>query len=353
MGPGQVPREIMPRLVAGDGKPLRVIDVHAHIIIPEVETLTKDRPERAGERELRIATMGEASVEYNTKVMMPASFPGLTKTDVRLADMDRMGVDMQVVSPSPNQYHYWADPDLGAELVRLQNDRIAELCAAHPDRFVGLGAVALQHPELAARQVHHAVMELGFKGVEISTQIDGCDLSDRRFDPFWAAAEALGAAVFIHPMGCSLGERLAPAYLSNTVGQPVETATALSHLIFGGVLDRQPGLKIIAAHGGGYLPTYIGRADHAWLERSDACTCHKKPSEYLKCITFDSLVYDGKVLGHLIAAAGVDQVVIGTDYPFDMGHYAIADLLTAVPELTEDERRKILGGNLERLLGLA
>jgi len=353
IGPGDVPTSLpCPRIVGGDGKPLLTIDIHAHAMFPEVEKRTAGRPERAGDADYRVRTMGQETVDYNREVMIPASFPAMTQRTKRLADMDVMGVDIQLVSPSPNQYHYWAPDDLAAELVTIQNEGLAELCAGAPDRLIGLGMVALQHPLLAAEQLRHAVKTLGFKGVEISSTIAGAELSDRKFDPFWAAAEELGAIVFIHPMGCSLDERLAPAYLSNHVGQPVEHAVALSHLIFGGVLDRHQGLKIVAAHGGGYLPAHLGRADHAWAQRRDAHTCRHKPSSYLPRLHFDSLVFEAKDLALLIERAGIGNVVIGTDYPFDMGHYDIHGLIAALPGLDDADRAALLGGNLLRLMGM-
>lgn len=351
--PGDVPGSLpSPRILGSDGQPLLTIDIHAHAMFPAVETLTAGRPERAGEVDFRVRTMGLATVDYNRDIMIPDCFPRLTQIDRRLADMDAMGVDVQVVSPSPNQYHYWAPDDLAEELVRIQNEALASLCAQAPNRLIALGAVAPQHPKLVVEQLRHAVRELGFGGVEISSIIDGMDLSDRRLDPFWQAAEDLGALVFIHPMGCSLDERLAPAYLSNHVGQPVEHAVGLSHLIFGGVLDRYSGLKIVAAHGGGYLPAHMGRADHAWAQRTDACTCKRQPSSYLKHMGFDSLVFDPKDLALLIDRVGIDNVVIGTDYPFDMGHYDIHGLVAALPGLSDADRKALLSGNLLRLLGL-
>ena len=301
---------------------------------------------------LALLELGAASVAYNQQVMIPAAKEPLTNLARRIADMDAMGVDMQIVSPSPNQYHYWAPAELARQIGTIQNEQLADLCSKAPDRLVGLGAIAMQHPSLAVEQLRHCVRELGFKGVEISSVIDGAELSDPKFDPVWAESEALGALIFIHPMGCSLDERLAPAYLSNHVGQPVEHAVALSHLIFGGVLDRFEGLKIVAAHGGGYLPVHIGRADHAWAQRSDAHTCKHKPSSYLRRLHFDSLVYDPRELVALIERAGVSQVVVGTDYPFDMGHYDIHGLIAALPGLSDEDRKAILGGNLARMLDL-
>jgi aminocarboxymuconate-semialdehyde decarboxylase len=336
----------------GQGRRLRTVDLHCHALTREVEQKVAGRPQKQAEGEIRLRTLGRASVEYNANTMLPESLPALTDLGVRLQDMDAMGVDIQVISPSPNQYYYWADRDLAAEIVRLQNENIASLCAQHPERLAGLGTLALQHPALAFEQLEHAVRKLGLRGVEVSTAVNNLELADASLEPVWARAQLLGCLVFIHPMGTSLGERLAPHYLSNIVGQPVETAVALSHLIFGGVLDRYPGLKICAAHGGGYLPTYMGRSSHAYTARPDAHTMAQPPAEYLKRIYFDSLVYSPEALRMLVNQVGSGQVVIGTDYPFDMGHYDIHALVAATPGLSEPEKAAILGGNAARLLGL-
>ena len=335
------------------GGRIKTIDFHAHSFSPSVERLVADRPQKKAESEIRLRTLGPASVEYNAGVMLPQASAPLSDLSVRLADMDLMGVDIQVVSPQPTQYYYWADHDLALDIVRLQNEHIAAICAHYPHRLIGLGTLALQHPELAVAQLDYAVKTLGLRGFELSTAVNECELSHPSLEPVWAKAEELGCVVFIHPMGCSLGERLQPAYLSNSVGQPVETTVALSHLICGGVLDRFAGLKVCAAHGGGYLPTYVGRADHAYHTRPDARTTALPPSEYLRRIFFDSLVYSPAGLRKLIDQVGVGQVVVGTDYPFDMGHYDIHALIGATPDLTAEQRAAILGGNAEWLLTLA
>jgi len=334
------------------GKRLLTIDLHAHTISPEVERLVAESPQKLAEPQIRLRTMGAASVEYNRTVMLPQAERPLTDLSVRLADMDRMGVDVQVVSPQPTQYYYWADRDLAQQIVTRQNEHVAAICAQHPHRLVGLGTLALQHPELAVEQLIDGSNRLGLRGFEMSTAVNECELSHRSLEPVWAKAEELGCLIFIHPMGCSLGERLQPAYLSNSIGQPVETAVALAHLIFGGVLDRHPGLKVCVAHGGGFLPTYVGRADHAYRTRPDARTMARPPSEYLRRIYFDSLVYTPEALRKLIDQVGTDQVVVGTDYPFDMGHYDIHALVRAT-DLTAQQRAAILGGNAARLLGLS
>jgi aminocarboxymuconate-semialdehyde decarboxylase len=250
---------------------------------------------------------------------------------------------------SPTQYYYWADRDLAQAIARAANEHLAELSAAHPDRFVGLATVTLQHPELAAEQLTIAVKQLGLRGCQISTLINGVELADRRHDPFWLRAEALGAVVFVHPLGCTLGERVRSYYLSNIVGQPIETTLALSHLIFGGTFDRHPRLKLCAAHGGGYLPSYIGRSDHGYAVRPESRTMAESPSAYLKRVWFDSLVYTPDGLEHLVAQVGASQVVIGTDYPFDMGERDPLQQI-ARANISEEDRERIRGTNALEML---
>lgn len=337
--------------IASAGKHL-VVDFHCHMLTLATEALVADRPEKRAEPALMLSAVGADSLAHNNAEMLPKAFPKMTRVEQRLADMDAMGVDLQVVSPSPSQYYYWAEPDLASQIVKTQNEYIAETCARHPDRLVGLGAVALQHPKLAADQLRDAVKRLGLKGVEISTTVNDLELGAAELAPFWAAAEELGAVVFIHPFGTTLGKRLNAYYLSNVIGQPLETTIALSHLIFGGVLDRHPGLKIVAAHGGGYLPSYCGRSNHAHDVRPEArARAPQRPVDYLRRIWFDTLVYEPQALRHLIDVVGVSQLVVGTDYPFDMGHDNPRGLLDATPGLTDTDRAAILGGNALSLLG--
>jgi aminocarboxymuconate-semialdehyde decarboxylase len=330
-----------------------VVDFHCHVLTLAAESLVADRPEKHAEPARMLAAVGADSLAHNNAVMLPKAFPKLTRVEERLADMDAMGVDLQVISPSPSQYYYWADPELAKQIVRTQNEYIAEICARHPDRLVGLGTLALQHPKLAAEQLADAVKRLGLKGVEISTSVNELELGASDLAPFWSAAEELGAVVFIHPFGTTLGKRLSSYYLSNIIGQPLETTLALSHLIFGGVLDRHPGLKIVAAHGGGYLPGYCGRSNHGYDVRPEArATASKRPVEYLRRIWFDTLVYEPQGLRHLVDVVGTSQVVAGTDYPFDMGHEDPRGLLAGTPGLSDEDRAAILGGNALSLLGM-
>jgi aminocarboxymuconate-semialdehyde decarboxylase len=324
-----------------------VVDVHAHLIVAEVEAAVAGFPGLADQRALDLRRNGPASAAVSGR-MVVERMPQLTELDRRLADMDAAGVDVQVVSPSPSHYHYWAEPALALTVTQLANRAVAAFVAAQPRRLVGLGLVPLQHPDLVVTALDDAVRGCGLRGVEVSSHAPGVELSDERLEPFWARAEELDAVVFLHPFGCTLDERLDRFYLSNTVGQPVENAVALSHLIFAGVLDRHPRLRLVAAHGGGYLPTYLGRSDHAWQVRPEARRCALPPSEYLRHLYFDSLVYNPAALRALVDAVGAEQVLLGSDYPFDMGVVDPVRRLAAAG-LDPQTERAIRCGNAARL----
>ncbi|MFM9500291.1 amidohydrolase family protein [Streptomyces galilaeus] len=342
--------EPTPRRAAASA-PVPTVDVHAHVLLPEVDALVTGLPGHAEARALDARRNGPAALAVSGP-MVRDRIPRLTDPAVRLAAMDAQGVDVQLVSPSPSHYHYWADEDTAEKVYRTANEATAAHCSAAPDRLRGLGLVPLQHPGQSVRALDHALAQ-GLLGVEISSHAPARELSDPAYARFWARAEETGALLFLHPFGCTLDERLDRWYLSNTVGQPAENAVALSHLIFSGVLDRHPGLKLIAAHGGGYLPTHIGRSDHAWATRSDAGTdCAHPPSSYLKRLYFDSLVHDPHVLRELIRVAGADRVLLGSDFPFDMG---TADPVGALrgARLTEADLDAVRGRNAVVLLHLA
>jgi len=302
---------------APQGRAAPTIDVHAHAIVPAAMRHLAE-PAAAAHRRQEAETFGAESVRVN-EATIEAILPCLTDLDTRLQAMDAMTVDVQLVSPSPVHYHDWAPPALGADISREVNEGIAALCQRSPQRLAGLGIVPLQHPDLAADELEFAVGSLGLQGVEISTSAGGMELSHRSLECFWERAEALGALVFIHPWGCSLGSRLGEHYLANTVGNPTETTLAVSHLVFSGLLDRRPGLRLLLAHGGGYLPFYIGRSDHAWTVRPEAHTAQRRPSEYLRELYFDSLVYSPQALQALVTQVGAERVMLGSDFPFDMG----------------------------------
>jgi aminocarboxymuconate-semialdehyde decarboxylase len=329
------------------------IDIHAHAIVPELDSIVRGHERWRREAELMAESAGTESTRHNRHLMQTVYASRFAEAGARLAAMDAMHIDVQAVSPAPTQYHYWAERDVAARIAETVNAAVARLCASRPDRLVGLGTVPLQHPDLAAASLERALAWHGLRGVIVNTNVNGADIADPRFEPFWSAAEQLGALVFIHPMGCALDGRLVPYYFSNVIGNPAETTIALAHIVFSGLLDRHPRLKICAAHGGGYFPFYIGRFDHGWTVRPEAKTCARTPSDYLGQIAFDSLVYDSRQLEYLIRMAGPSQIVLGTDFPFDMGVEDPIARLDTVAGLSAQDRRAICGGNAARLLGLA
>ncbi|MEC3975479.1 amidohydrolase family protein [Amycolatopsis sp. H20-H5] len=325
---------------------LVTVDVHAHCFVGEIDALVAGAPGLAHQQELEARRNGPESLAVSGE-MIRERIPKLTSPERRLSDMDGCAVDVQMVSPSPSHYHYWADPELAGAISYAANRAVAAMAAAEPQRLGGFGLVPLQHPDLLVKNLDDA-LGLGLAGVEIGSYAPGVELSDERLEPFWARAAETGAVVFLHPFGCSLDERLDRFYLSNTVGQPVENAVALSQVIFAGVLDRHPELKILAAHGGGYLPGHLGRSDHAWRVRPEARRCAEPPSHYLRRLWFDSLVHSRSVLRGLVEAAGPDRVLLGSDYPFDMG---AADPLAALgaADLGPEVYGAIAGGNAVKL----
>ncbi|MGZ5127756.1 MAG: amidohydrolase family protein, partial [Burkholderiales bacterium] len=271
----------------------------------------------------------------------------------RLADMDKMGIDVQAISTSPLQYYYAIDPELGRQTSRSINDRLAEIAGSNPDRFVALGTAPMQEPSLAVAELEYCMRNLGFRGMELGTNVGGVELADSRYEPFFARAEALNALIFLHPIGFTDTRRLTQHFLTNIIGNPLDTTVALAHIVFGGVLERHPRLKIVVAHGGGYMGHYPARMDQAYKVRPE-CHDHIKrpPSYYMKKIYYDTMVFDQKQLEHLVNLWGADHVLIGTDYPYDMGYYKPVEFVNGTKSLTRSEREAILGGNAARLLGL-
>lgn len=325
------------------------VDCHCHLAVPAAAEFVKPHYVPTNEPSVRFAAPETAAA---TKDMACRIHDQLTIATTRLADMDRLGIDVQVLSPAPPQYFYSCDPEVTAGSARIINDTIAATVAAHPDRFTGLGTLPMQVPELAVAEMRRAVGELGLRGVEIATNVAGRELSDLHFEPFFAAAEELGILVFLHPHGFTHGDRLRTNHLNNVVGNPLETTIALSHLIFGGVLDRHTGLKLVVAHGGGFLPAYAGRWDHAYRHRPDCQTCRRTPSAYLRDMHFDTVVFDHAQLAALIARVGADRVLMGSDYPFDMGDPDPAAFVAATPGLSGDALAQVLGLNAVALFGL-
>jgi aminocarboxymuconate-semialdehyde decarboxylase len=321
------------RQVTVGGRRVKVVDSHAHCAVPEVLDVVK-------------------GTDLERVVSGSLNGPLVMSSD-RVRAMDDQGIDVQVLSINP--YWYSADRDLARRIVDVQNRRLAAMCAAQPDRFVPLATVALQYPDLASEQLEEAVKTLRMHGVSTGASINGEELASPKFDPFWAKVEQLGALVFIHPQGVpELRSRLqGNGFLTNVIGNPLDTTIALSRLIFEGTLDRFPNLKICAAHGGGYLPSYIARSDQGCVTFPANCTrvLKKRPSEYLKQLYVDSLVFTGEALRHLAAECGASQIVLGTDYPFPWTATAV-DHVLATPGLSDADKVAILGGNLIKLLGI-
>ena len=331
------------------GKSVRV-DIHCHYLNSGVAARVSDL--NPAQYDPLVQFSNEMTREVNVRQMHDRG-PKLSDIETRLKDMDRMGIDVQAVSPAPNQTYYWTDPELGAELARSVNDRLAEIVAAWPERFVALGTVPLQHADLAVAELTRCVKELGLRGIEINPSVNGKDLTDPRLglERFFAKVQELDVIIFMHPIGFTQGERLVDHYFNNVIGNPMETTIAASHLIFDGVLQRNPRLKIVLPHAGGYLAHYWARMDHAHRARSDCRTVIKKPpSTYLKKMYFDTLAFDPAMLRQMVDQYGADRVLLGTDYPYDMGVDDPLGFIASVPRLNRDERALIEGGNAARLL---
>ena len=328
----------------------KVVDIHCHYLNPEVNRKTAHL--NAAQYDPTVIFANELTNRTNVAQMRDRA-PKLTGIDERLRDMDRMGVDIQAVCPAPYHYFYFTEPDYGAELAREVNEGIANLVSLHPDRFVGMGSVPLQNPKLAVRELDYAVKKLGLRGVEINTNVNGMNLTDPRLglEKFFAKANELGVVIFMHPLGYTQADRLTNHYFNNVIGNPLDTTVALSHLIFDGVIERHPKIKFIAAHGGGFLAHYWARMDHAWRARPDTRTViSKRPSSYLEKVYFDSITFDPRMLKQLIDRYGANHVLLGTDYPYDMGEDHPRKLIAGVKGLTDVQRRQIEGLNARRLL---
>src|SRR5580704_914334 len=324
------------REVTVGGRRVKVIDVHAHCVVPEVADVVKDT---------------NLARTVNNQLRAPQFILG----PERLRTLDERGIDVQVLSIN-RFWWYSADRDLARQIVKVQNEGLAAWCAAHPDRFVALTSVALQHPDLAAEQLEQAVKQLGMRGAAIGGHVEGEQLSSPRFDPFWAKAEELGVLVFMHPENAENIVRddalRGKGDLGNIIGNPLETTVFLSHLIFEGTLDRFPGLKICGAHAGGFLPSYLGRSEAFCGRGTGAADCKslkKLPSEYFKQQLFvDTMVFHQEGLRHLVAEVGVGQIFYGTDYPYDWP--VGVDFVLNAGFLSNTDKETILGGNLIKLL---
>jgi aminocarboxymuconate-semialdehyde decarboxylase len=328
------------------------IDMHAHAAFPAVGQFVGNRLDLSTVPLAHFASQETKDVNAKQDADIKERITGY---DGRFKLMDEMGVDMQFVMPAPPQIYHTVALDVAVPAARMVNDHMAEFCARHKDRLIPCGTVPMQDGNEAAKELEYVVKKLGFKGVEILTNVDGRELSDPAFAPFWKKAEELDALVAIHPNGFTEGRRLSRFYFSNVVGNPFETTLALHYLIFDGVFERHPKLKVFAMHGGGYLGGYSGRIDHAWGARSDVnVDLPKAPSSYLrKNVFFDTVVFTPLQLEMLVRTFGGDRILLGTDYPFDMLEYDPIGHVAEVEALDDSTRAAIDGLNAKKLLGVA
>ena len=327
-----------------------VVDIHCHLLTEKAEQMFREAGAVDNRPREVFANARTRDVNREQGRRTRVQFTSIEK---RLADMDQMGIDVQAITPAPNQTYYDTPPDFGIATARVINDNIAEVCAKHPDRFAGLGTVPFQAPDLAVTELERLHKSLGLRGIEIATNVAGADLSEDRFRPIFAKAEELNLTLFMHPTGFTEARRFGDHYFTNVIGNPLDTTVAVHHLIFGGVLEQCPKLKLVLSHGGGYLPAYSGRIDHAASARADCCEqIREMPTTYLKRLYFDTLVYTHPQLEYLVRQYGVDHVLMGTDYPADMGEVDPLGFIGSAPGLNDAERRAILGENAARLLGL-
>jgi aminocarboxymuconate-semialdehyde decarboxylase len=350
---GGAPRPQQPRQGAKHapvtiaGRRVKTIDVHCHIDVPEVADFLNGTPlERAANRPAPTGRQRQGVSDFHIDSPLGPE---------RLQKMDEMGVDVQAVSI--NAFWYSADRDLASRLIDFQNEKLAGMVkAAESGRFVAFASVALQFPELAAKQLEEGVKHWGFRGAAIGGSVQGEELSSPKYDPFWAKAEEMQALIFMHPQDSAMGTGIwnrvqGNGVLGNVIGNPLETTIFLSHMIMEGTLDRFPNLKLCAAHGGGYLPSYADRLDHGCVTFPDQCNrkLKKKPTEYLKQIYVDSLVFSPEALRHLVAVVGPDHIGLGTDYPYPWTDTPV-DHVMATPGLNDADRTAILGGTMSKLL---
>jgi aminocarboxymuconate-semialdehyde decarboxylase len=336
-------RELRPKSVT--------IDCHCHVAVPGVAEIVGPHLKQATDPLVQSSTpetqalMAKQAADIRSRI---------STTDERFDVMDEMGVDMQLICPAPPQIYYNLPLDVGVQAARALNDGIADYVGKHTDRLIALGGVPMQNGEEAAKELERGMKRLGFKGVEVLTNVNGKELSDPAFAPFWKKAEELDALVLIHPTGFTQPQRFARFYFNNVIGNPLDTTMALHYLIFDGVLERHPKLKILAVHGGGYLGAYSGRIDHAWGARSDAHGgLPKPPTSYLRRnVYFDTVVFTPLQLETLVKTFGADHVLMGTDYPFDMMEYDPIGHIASVESFDETTRAKLAGGNLKALVGL-
>jgi aminocarboxymuconate-semialdehyde decarboxylase len=325
------------------------IDIHSHVAVPAAAKFVEPYLDWAT---IPLAHFADAQTRALGQKQQ-ADIRARVGHDHRLADLDAMGIDVQIIAPPPPQCYYTVPIEIAVKATQIVNDGIAEFCAVKPERLKGFGAVPMTDGAEATRELERCIRKLDFTGVEILTNVAGKELSDPAFAPFWQKAEELGALVMIHPNGFTDAARLTRFYFNNVIGNPLETTIALHYLIFDGVLERHPRLKILVVHGGGYLGAYSGRIDHAWGARSDSHgALPNPPTAYLKRIYVDTVVFTPHQLAALVGAFGPDHVLLGTDYPYDMAEYDPIGHIAAVENFDATTVAALAGGNAKKLLKL-
>jgi aminocarboxymuconate-semialdehyde decarboxylase len=326
----------------------QTIDVHAHVLTEEtIRLLQSESPKvapRLSEIDDEFGTLDVAGNVYR-------KFPrGGWDLERRLRDMAASEVDVQVLSVCPQTFLYAQPPKLAAAFARIQNEQLAKLVRAQPDRFLAIATLPLQAPQLAAEELRHAMRVLGLRGTQIGSNIAGKNLDDPELEPVWATAAELGAFILLHPINVAGADRLSSYYLGNLIGNPLDTTIAAACLAFSGVLERHPSLKICLAHGGGFVPYQAGRFVHGWHVRAEPKRkLPKPPTDSLKRFYFDTIVHSKEVLEFLVGNAGPGRVLLGSDYPFDMGMTdGVAQVRGA--SIPAAEQAAILGGRARALL---
>jgi aminocarboxymuconate-semialdehyde decarboxylase len=326
----------------------RTVDVHSHLKVPASAKIAQ--PHLRPEDDPRAVFSSEETKRLN-QAFHASVDDKFTDPEIRLADMDAMGIDVQMVALAPPQFFYALPRDAAVEVATLQNDRIGQVVADNPGKFAPVGTLPLRHPAAAVREAHR-IHDLGFRAVEIGADVAGVDLDDPEFEPVWAALGNLEVVAVMHPAGFTDAARLTEYYLVNIIGIPLSSTLAVSRLILGGVFARHPGLRMLVMHGGGYLPLALARLDHAFRHRPELRHhIEAPPSEFRGQLFFDTTVFDPSTIESLVAHFGADHVLMGTDYPFDMGEGDPLALLGRTT-LSDDEFELVAGGNATHLFGL-
>jgi aminocarboxymuconate-semialdehyde decarboxylase len=324
------------------------IDIHSHVIPHRIVSAIAADPTRF---QARIDGEGAARKVVHEQGYVYPLFAEFHQAEAKLESMDRKGIDVSVISPAPPMFYYWADANLALDVATLVNDGIADMVAAKPSRLRGMASVPMQHPDAAVAELERVVRDYGFKAVEIGTSIEGEQLAAERFRPLLRRASELNVFVFAHPYYVGAKAGLENYYLTNLIGNPLDTTVMLANLMFSGALDELSELKIVLAHGGGFTPYQIGRLVHGHQVRSEThARSRSSPKELLKRIYFDSLVFEPQALRYLIDLVGADHICIGTDSPFDMADQNPAATIDAVPRLTPRERQCLCCGTALQLL---